>query len=75
MDIAGRVLTNYLQKLLNEMGFSFNTSTELALVRDIKERFCFVAQNYEEEKAATNNTSEFDKYYTLPDDQVITIPA
>ena len=61
MEIAGRVLTHYLQKLLLEMGESFTSSAEMEIVRDIKEKLCYVAQNYEEEKAAANSSSEFDK--------------
>jgi len=73
MEIAGRVLTNYLQKLLLEMGESFTSSAELEIVRDIKEKLCYVAQNYEEEKAAANSSSEADKQYTLPDKRVINV--
>jgi len=73
MEIAGRVLTHYLQKLLLEMGESFTSSAEMEIVRDIKEKLCYVAQNYEEEKAAANSSSEFDKQYTLPDKRVINV--
>jgi actin-related protein len=73
MEIAGRVLTAYLQKLLLEMGESFTSSAEMEIVREIKEKLCYVAQKYEEEKAAAHNSSEFDKQYTLPDKRVITV--
>merc|ERR1711981_1534584 len=49
MEIAGRVLTNYLQKLLLEAGHSFTSAAEIEIVRQIKEELCYVAQNYEEE--------------------------
>jgi len=76
MEIAGRVLTKYLQKLLQEsIGRSFTSSAEVEIVRDIKEKLCFVAQNYDSENSAANNSSEFDKNYELPDKQVINIPA
>jgi len=58
MDIAGRVLTDYLQKLLLEAGESFTSSAEMEIVKDIKEKHCYVAQNYDAEKAAAENSSE-----------------
>lgn len=61
MEIAGRVLTAYLQKLLVEMGETFTSSAEMEIVREIKEKLCYVAQKYEEEKAKANSSSEFDK--------------
>jgi len=75
MEIAGRVLTNYLQKLLLESGHNFTSAAELEIVREIKEELCFIAQNYEEEREQATKSSEHDKQYTLPDRAVITIPA
>jgi len=75
MEIAGRVLTNYLQKLLLEAGHNFTSAAELEIVREIKEELCYVAQNYDEEKEACSKNAEMDKQYTLPDKAVITIPG
>jgi len=75
MEIAGRVLTGYLQKLLLETGHSFTSASEIEIVRDIKEKLCYVAQNFAEEKAEAVNSSENDKQFTLPDKAVITVPA
>merc|ERR1712048_1478127 len=74
MDIAGRVLTNYLQKLLLEsIAEGFTSSAELEIVKNIKEELCYVASKYDEEKAQAANSSECDKPYTLPDKRVINI--
>jgi actin-related protein len=75
MEIAGRVLTNWMQKLLLGTGESFTSSAELEIVKDIKEKLAFVAQNYDEEFAACNSSSAEDKQYTLPDKRVITVPG
>merc|ERR1711981_323893 len=75
MEIAGRVLTEYLQKLLLEQGHSFTSAAEIQIVRDIKEELCYVAQNYEDEFEKAKTSSEHDKQYTLPDKAVITVPA
>ena len=52
MTIAGRVLTNYLMKLLIEsISENFTSSAELEIVKNIKEELCYVASKYDEEKA------------------------
>lgn len=73
MEIAGRVLTDYMQKLLLAEGFSFTSSAELEIVREIKEKLCYVSQNWESDVQSLPNSSESDKQYTLPDKKVINI--
>jgi len=75
MEIAGRVLTDYMQKLLLEIGESLTSSAELEIVRDIKEKLCYVALDYAKENAEAATSSENDKSYTMPDKRVITVPA
>ena len=75
MEIAGRVLTDWMQKLLQGQGHNLTSSAELEIVKDIKEQLSFVAQDYDAEFAAAQTSSEHDKNYTMPDKRVITIPA
>jgi len=75
LDVAGRDITAFMTRLLTERGYSFVTSAEREIVRDIKEKLGFVAENYDEALAAAEQSSEIEQNYELPDGQIVTIGA
>ncbi|XP_051951450.1 uncharacterized protein LOC127621768 [Xyrauchen texanus] len=70
-NLAGADVTLQLQKLLLELGVCMRTSAEQEIVREIKERCCCVALDYEAEFRSRGTSSQL--HYTLPDGQLISL--
>ncbi|XP_029965799.1 uncharacterized protein LOC115401659 isoform X2 [Salarias fasciatus] len=70
--LAGADVTAHLRKLLQEQGVSMRTTAEEEIVREMKEKCCYVAADYEAE--LRRGVAPGGKAcYTMPDGQVVTL--
>ena len=73
MDIAGRHITDYLIKLLQVKGYAFNSTADFELVREIKEKYCFVSCDIESDRKLDHETTYYNSIHKLPDGRKIRI--
>lgn len=67
LDIGGRDITNYLRELFMCRGYKIDFED----ARMIKEKFCYVGYNMEQEENLASETTCLMEEYKLPDGQVI----
>jgi len=89
LDLAGRDITAHLARLMTERGSTFQNSAEMDIVRDIKEKLCYVAADYEAElkaseepgakrrrttdEGAADEGEKIEKLYEMPDGSMLTL--
>jgi actin-related protein len=75
VDLGGRDITEYLRRLLRQRGYSLVSSAEREIVRDVKEKLCYVALEPEKEMKLAEKVAEMQKEYVLPDGEKIVVGA
>ena len=70
LEIGGRVLTRYMEKILESIGWSVDSSIRRELVRVLKEKACFVSLDYNED---LKRSEQYSKEYSLPDGSTISL--
>ena len=73
LDIAGRHITEYLIKLLQMKGYAFNSSADFELIREIKEKYCFVSCDIDSDRKLDAETTYYNSIHKLPDGRKIRI--
>ena len=73
LDLNGNHLNNYFYKLLHESGYSLTCNSNISFIKDMKEKLCYVALDFELDMATAASSNSLEKDYVLPDGQVVTM--
>ena len=58
---------------MQHRGYSFNTSVDFEYLKEIKEHFCYVALDPEQEERLADQTTVLNEVYQMPDGRKVTV--
>eukprot|EP01062_Namystynia_karyoxenos_P058869 TRINITY_DN50321_c0_g1_i1.p1 TRINITY_DN50321_c0_g1~~TRINITY_DN50321_c0_g1_i1.p1 ORF type:complete len:415 (+),score=162.29 TRINITY_DN50321_c0_g1_i1:95-1246(+) len=73
LELAGSDLTDYLFSLLRQRGLPFSTPDDRRFAEDIKEKLCYVCNDFEQELHNASISRSFERQYVMPDGEKITL--
>jgi len=73
MNIAGRDITEHMVKLLTLRGYPFHKTSDFDVVREIKEKLCFISADIKADRKLANETTAYVVPYQLPDSRLIKV--
>ena len=62
-----------MQTILSERGYSLVSTAEREIARDMKEKLCYVAYDFDKELKESQNSSKLEKSYEMPDGKMIQV--
>ena len=65
INLAGRDLTRYMNRILTERGYSFTTTAEMEIIRDIKEQLAYVALDFKRELEESETSNKCEELYMV----------
>lgn len=71
VDIGGRDITYSLQRLLTESNYYLNSTSEMQIVRELKEKQSYIALDFEQEILNMKRSQTLSESYELPDGNLI----
>ena len=60
-------------KIFTERGYSLTTTAEREIVRDVKEKMCYIALDFDTEMKMASEDSDKEKASELPDRNITTV--